>query len=264
MGAARRAWNAADHPRGPTGRFIKGGGGSSASTSRPSLAEAVRGTAAGGPKRQRADRLASPANSSAPAPRSGPRPGSAAAMFAAGAGKGRIHAATSRPKATPLSIEPVKIEPGGGTRGRLDRMSNEQLERGLLMHGNQSAKGKAIQAEASRRSGPTPAAKAGPAVTAAPRRPAQRAGGLSPERATEIGDRLKNATSREQARRELAGLTAPQLRALAAGLNASVGAKYTKAQLIERLVEVAGRRLDSTAIDQMASSKKSARQMMSG
>lgn len=30
MGAARRAWNAADHPRGPGGKFTGGGGGSKA------------------------------------------------------------------------------------------------------------------------------------------------------------------------------------------------------------------------------------------
>lgn len=98
MGAAARVWSAAAHPRGPNGRFIKGGGGdNSNSTSRPSLADAVRGTAAGGPKRQRAERLATPASRPTPAASGRPRPGSAAAMFAAGSGKGRIHAATSRP-----------------------------------------------------------------------------------------------------------------------------------------------------------------------
>lgn len=54
MGAARKAWNAVDHPRGPGGKFAsKGSGGSSGVASRGSLGSAVIGTAAGGPKRQR-------------------------------------------------------------------------------------------------------------------------------------------------------------------------------------------------------------------
>lgn len=46
------AWDAARHPRGPGGRFIKVGG----SSDRPSLADVIRGTTAGGPKRQRDDK----------------------------------------------------------------------------------------------------------------------------------------------------------------------------------------------------------------
>lgn len=48
-----RALEARHNLRGPDGRFIKAGGGGS---DRPSLADAVRGTAALGPKRQRADK----------------------------------------------------------------------------------------------------------------------------------------------------------------------------------------------------------------
>jgi hypothetical protein len=52
---ALEAWDAAKHPRGPGGRFIKAGGGGGGS-GRPSLADAIRGTAANGPKRQRGDK----------------------------------------------------------------------------------------------------------------------------------------------------------------------------------------------------------------
>lgn len=264
MGAAGRIWSAAAHPRGPNGRFIKGGGGNSASTSRPSLAEAVRGTAAGGPKRQRADRLASPANSSAPTPRSSPRPGSAAAMFAAGAGKGRIHAATSRPPATPARAATTAPNARPKPSKKLGGLTDQQLTNGMQMHGNQSTTGRAIQVEAQRRK--VDAAKAVPNPPASKAPPLTRPGKvLDVQRVTDIGDRLTGLADRGEARNYLAGLrlTVPQLRQLAAHLGATVGSKYTQAQLLDRLVEIPGRRADSNAIRRMAAApKNSARQMM--
>lgn len=86
--------------------------------------------------------------------------------------------------------------------------------------------------------------------------------GTRDESLRQLADALPRATSREQARAALSGLTAPELRALAGELGASVGARHTKAQLIARLVEVAGSRLDSAAIQ--GTRRKSARQLMGG
>lgn len=66
-----------------------------------------------------------------------------------------------------------------------------------------------------------------------------------------VADALPNVASREQAHAALSGLTVPELRRLAGVLGATFGAKATKSQLIARLVEIPGRRLDSDAIGRM-------------
>ena len=68
----------------------------------------------------------------------------------------------------------------------------------------------------------------------------------------ELADGIVNAPSRAAARDALSGLSVRELRALAGDMGESVGSKDTKTKLIDRLVEIPGRRLDSAAFDRMA------------
>jgi hypothetical protein len=94
--------------------------------------------------------------------------------------------------------------------------------------------------------------------------PRRASAALDADRVGRIGALLAAATSRDEARSHLNGLTTAQLRQLAAANGAVVGSNYTKARLVDELVNwTAGRRLDSAAIHRMSNSK-SARQLMSG
>lgn len=363
VGAARRIWNAADHPRGPNGRFIKGGGSNS---------------------KVHAPHPTSPSGSTAAA--RGARPGSAAAMFAAGAGKGRIHASTSRPKVSapkkpsaPVAarhadatkadirsaVAELQREPGGwvGLADLREKLGGgaSRKEVDAALHGMLDEPGVRIipvanskglkprdraaavsiggednhviaidrRASAAKPTAPRPtpdriasthaervaayermdeprlnqfAANAGintagmskqekaealarhdagggrkqivdvnrPVVESVTRAPGGsldrfefakggRTGAgrstaakvLDTARVADIASRLKAAGSRDEARKHLSGLTAPQLRQLATHLGATVGAKNTKPQLVERLADIPGRRLDSEAIKRM-------------
>lgn len=160
MGAARRAWDAAKHPRGPNGRFIKAGSAPEAPPARrPSLADSVLGTAAGGPKRQR--------------------------------------------------------------RTARDLMSDPQppTQRNVTL----------------------------PAAGSA--RPKTARGVLDAARVAEVGRQLSTATSRDTARKALAGLTKPQLRAVASANSVSISSGWTADRIREQLTQaLAGRRLDSQAL----------------
>lgn len=98
-------------------------------------------------------------------------------------------------------------------------------------------------------------------------------GGQSPRRAAkttpegagaaEIGAALSSATTRDQGRAALNGLTASQLREVAAANGVTVGSSYSKAKIRDAILQqLVGRRLDSAAIHQMTAPKKSARQIM--
>lgn len=156
MGAARRLWNAADHPRGPNGRFISKGPAGPSAQPRPSLTDAVLGTAAGGPKRQRR---------------------------------------TARDLMRPAAVRPAETSP----------------------------------VEASR---------------------AKRTARSAFEAATVTGE-LRQAKSLRNARDALQGLNVAQLREVGASAGYRLPSKATKADLIDRLAEIAGRRLDSEAIARM-------------
>lgn len=104
---------------------------------------------------------------------------------------------------------------------------------------------------------PRPVAHPAPAPTVAA--PSIPAAGVKRQRrefsdadAQAVHDRLNAATSLAQAREHLAGLTAQQLKKLAAHSGVSVRSKDTKPRLIDALVNgIAGRRLDSAALSRM-------------
>lgn len=68
----------------------------------------------------------------------------------------------------------------------------------------------------------------------------------------QLADAIVNAPSRDAVRSAVAKLNVRELRALAGELGATVGSKDTKPKIINRLAEIAGRRLDAAAIDRMA------------
>lgn len=363
---ALEAWDAARHPRGPNGRFIKLGG---SGGDRPSLADAVRGTAAAGPKRQRAgkggmsvadavrdaarrsDSTGRPQQRSqgehrahgahdvadeveraladagvsedvrrmvagrarAAADSHGARPDSlqapskpSAKVAAAGdeqarraAAKADIRAAVARLETGPgewVGIADVRDELGTGhSRADVDEALRSLLDepgvriipvantKALKPRDHEAAvriggeDNHAILIDRSQAPQPAPPApnvsrggvdlskvRGAPRVSkpAAKRAPAKKAAGggdsLDEARAAtaaarrELADALMNAPSRSAARDALSGLNVRELRALAGDMGASVGAKDTKAKLIDRLADIPGRRLDSAAIDRMA------------
>lgn len=220
---------------------------------------------------------------------------SAAALFHAGAGKGRLHAAVRPPAPRPSThAEGPRLVPyQRGTGSGFDVFANQgplapskgsrQYKGAQMTPAERAAKlGEAQRREAAAEprgnagfqaiADRAPAGYRRPPATkprgqgrasldeARTARDAARAG--RDDALRRLADSLPRAASREQARAALSGLTATELRALAGQLGATVGSKYTKPRLIERLAEVAGRRLDSEAIQR--SGRKSARQLMSG
>jgi hypothetical protein len=136
-----------------------------------------------------------------------------------------------------------KPQPKGGS-SRLSEMDDRDLEQWLDMYGTDHPRSKAIMRELEKRR----AAKAG-----LPPPPRAARASRAPVDAADISAKLGTANSREEARELLAGLTKPQLFQVAMQAGVVIGASDTKGRAIERLVNAtAGRRLDSAAIDRMA------------
>lgn len=163
---ALEAWDPDRHPRGPGGRFIKlGGGGGS---SRPSLADAVKGTAASGPKRQRGEGGMSVADAVRHAARTSDTTGRPTqrstaehrahgahsvadevdrALVDTGAPEDVRHAVSGRARLVANSHGP---RPTAADK-KMARLTDEQLGHGLEMHGTDSPTGRNVVAEMARR-----------------------------------------------------------------------------------------------------------------
>lgn len=257
-----RALEARHNLRGPDGRFISAGGGGG-SSGRPSLADAVRGTAAGGPKRQRDGKggmsVADAVRAAARDSDSTGRPTQRTPGQQRPDGARRTQAEVEQTLAeqgVPASMRAgiaerivaedearSKPQPKGGS-SRLSEMDDRDLEQWLDTYGTDHPRSKAIMRELEKRR----AAKAG---LPAPPRAARASRG--PVDAAGVAAKLGTATSLDEARAHLAGLSKQQLFQVAMQAGVVIGASDTKPRAIERLVNAtAGRRLDAAAIDRMA------------
>ena len=145
------------------------------------------------------------------------RPGTAAALFAAGAGRGRIHAATGAPvvRSGPLSIDVKAAESDFAARY-----------------------GRTAAAVATRK-----AAKPSPATASHM---------FAAADAAAVAAQLNSATSLDQATRALDGMTMKTLWAVAAAAGVAVRTTANKERLKSAIVEhTAGRRLDSLALSRL-------------
>lgn len=215
-----RALEARHNLRGPDGRFIKDPGGSD----RPSLADVIRGTAAGGPKRQRGDK---------------------GGMSVADAVRSAARRSDSTGRPTQRTPEQHRAEGGHAVADEVDRAL---AEAGVPddVRRQVAARARAVADS----NGKTPSKSSTSRPAAKPSRP--RAAALDGDRLKAISGQLAAATSRDEARRHLAGLTASQLRQVAGDGGVSVGSGDTKARLLDRITnDLVGRRLDSAAIDRM-------------
>jgi hypothetical protein len=240
MGAARKAWDAAKHPRGPNGRFIKGGGGSQSS----SLAEAVLGTAASGPKRQRSSARDLMGGGPSRKPASGhmmDRHNTTEQQYVThfnNVTDEQLHA-SARNSGVRTEGRPREaiVRDLAAVRAREDRQALEV-----------NAQANAAKAENSQRltAGSAPAAR----TPAAKPRTARSA--FDSARAAGVDRQLASATSRADAERALSGLSMAQLRAVASSHGVTLRSKTTKANAITAIVaSVVGRRLDSNALSRL-------------
>jgi hypothetical protein len=281
VGAARKAWDAAKHPRGPNGRFISAGGSGGATAKKTSLAENVLGTAATGPKRQRSARSLMQGGAAA-----------GKAAKAVSAGKAAAHSPEADIRAAVKRLEPkgysswvgiadlrdelgskytrdevdqalrgmladpnVQIIPIANRKGLNQRDRDAELEIGGEGHHaieiddrpRMSYEEQLARANASSRTSSAEQA-AGPKASKA-KTPRTARSTFDAARAAQIRNQLTTANSRDAARQALSGLTAAQLRQVAADRGITVGSKFTKERLINAIVDAtAGRRLDSAAL----------------
>jgi hypothetical protein len=209
-----RALEARHNLRGPDGRFVSAGG-----SSRPSLADVVRGTAAGGPKRRRADE---------------------GGMSVADAVRAAARQSDSTGRPTQRTPAEHRAE---GAHAVADEVDRALAEAGVPDDIRQQVAARARAVADG--NGPRKRERAKPAAKRAPAR-------MDADRLAGIAGQLDAAASRDEARQHLAGLTAAQLRQLADAAQVAVGAGDTKARLQDRLVDsIVGRRLDAAAIDRM-------------
>lgn len=218
------AWDPAKHPRGPNGRFVKVGAALSAAGKgdRQDLASAVLGTASAGPKRLPSDRERFGVAG---------RKWSAAALQAKADQDARVAAATQERMRAEAAITARELERYGAPQPAKGRKTRRAVTSDDFM-----AMQNAI--------GPT----------AGSRRDLEQRQ-LAAQRANNNALRdqliaaLRSASSREAGQQALAGLTAAQLRDVAAAAGVPAAMRGRKSDLIARIIErTIGARINSAAV----------------
>jgi hypothetical protein len=231
---ALEAWEPGKHPRGPGGLFVKGAGGGER---KPSLADAVKGTADAGPKRQRSGKGGmSVGDAVRKAARTSDKTGSPTRRTDA---EHRAHGAHDVADEVDRALDeidaPSWVRKGLAARTRARADSHGPRPDSLP-----------APPKAAPKVTPPAEPKSAPAAVAKPRRTGA---ALPADRVEGVAGKLKAAKSRTEAHEALAGLTVPQLRQVAEHHGLKPGSKATKAKIADVIVDgTAGRRLDSTAI----------------
>lgn len=151
------------------------------------------------------------------------------------------HAVTFMPPLEALDLgryEPAV--PGGYSRDTLDSIPDRGLAPKLAMEREvdpQSPKVRQLEQEIQQRAAPKAKRTARAAFDTA--------------RVGDVATGLRTAPTRDAARSHLTGLSIAQLKQVAGHLGVTLPARPTKAQAVDGLVEVAGRRLDADAIRRM-------------